>query len=927
MNRHKRQASFYPGSILRTSANWTFCLLLSLIAGACDRTTSAEHIAAGKAFWEEQRYKAAIIELKNAARKAPDDGIPRALIGQIRFELGEFDSALNNLDSARDLGVDDPRTRRTYLRVLNALGRNTQVVGALEEQSALSPDLAVILGDAYLQAGDLEKAQSQYFSGLHLARGLSGMAHLSYLNGDLAAASQYIEQAVTLEADDRKIWLLKSDIELATGNLEAALSALLIAEKLPGKIVAIQMGKARIFALKKEDDKALESLNKLTNIYKNFVPAYTMQATLHFRNGAYQKVLLALDQVPPENQSVLEIIRLRGLAHFQLKEFESASKYLSRYRKEGGKNEDATKTLAYMALQSGDPRKAIDLLRHISQAEDIASIQAIISQAHLQMGDITKAVGTLEQAIEALPNNPQLRRQLAGVLAADGDSQRAEEQLRFSLDLPEKNLKGYYLLAMLKLNQGETAESLKVAQNTIEAYPESPLGYFLRGMAQAADGQIESATKSYRRSLSSDPGYFPATKALADLAITRGALQDAFSIYREQAQAGSEQAALALIDIASTYQNSKQALSQAEAVVQQFPNSHLARLGLATLLMHDGDLDRAIDEAETGLKLGPNSPRLLVVLAEIALRQQDTTSARGRLRALTKLQNRGTTDSKIISRIAKIQLGLGNSTAAKQQYQRILAMTSTPPPEVLFNLSQLELADRNFTTAQKYAHQLANTSIPVQRLALLHADIDHAKGRTTESMQQYRRLADENYRPAFIKAAKWLLREKAYEEAAVFMGQWLRTHPQDKPVHKLIAAALIDMGKPKVAKEHYDAMLPTNDPVVLMNLALLYLSENKLGQAQKFAEQAYQNAPKNARAQDTLGWILLVRGDNQRAVELLEDSVKQDPKNGLTHYHLGMSLAKNGEAERAKTILSRSISLGGFTQMDAARAALQKLGS
>ncbi len=80
------------------------------------------------------------------------------------------------------------------------------------------------------------------------------------------------------------------------------------------------------------------------------------------------------------------------------------------------------------------------------------------------------------------------------------------------------------------------------------------------------------------------------------------------------------------------------------------------------------------------------------------------------------------------------------------------------------------------------------------------------------------------------------------------MGQWLRTHPQDKPVHKLIAAALIDMGKPKVDKEHYDAMLPTNDPVVLMNLALLYLSENKLGQAQKFAEQAYQNAPKNARS-------------------------------------------------------------------------------
>ena len=924
---YKSRTSFYPERILRTSVNWTFCLLLSLTAAACDRTTSAEHITAGKAFWEEQRYKAAIIELKNAARKAPDDGIPRALIGQIRFELGEFDSALNNLNSARDLGVNDPRTWQTYLRVLNAKGRNTQVVGALEEQPALSPDLAVILGDAYLQAGDLEKAQSQYFSGLHLAPGLSGMAHLSYLKGDLAAASQYIEQAISVEKDERNIWLLKSDIALATGDLEAAMSALLIAEKLPGKLVAIQMGKARIFALKKEDDKALESLTKLTNVYKNFVPAYTMQATLHFRNGAYQEVLQALDQTPPENQSDLEIIRLRGLAHFQLKEFESASKYLSRYRKEGGKKEDATKTLAYIALRSGEPRKAIDLLRHVSEADDIAGVQAIVSQAHLQMGEITKAVATLEQAIEALPDNPQLRRQLAAVLAADGNSQRAEEQLRFSLDLPEKNLKGYYLLAMLKLNQGETAESLQVAQNTIETYPESPLGYFLRGMVKEADGRVDDAKKDYQLALSSDPRYFPATKALADLAITRGALQDAFSIYGEQAQAGSEQAALALIDIATKHQNSKQALSQAGAVVQQFPNSHLARLGLATLLMHDGDLNRAIHEAEAGLQLGPNNPGLLVVLAEIALRQKDTTSARARLRALAKLQNRGATDSKIISKIAQIHLGLGNSTAAKQQYQRILATASTPSPEVLFNLSQLELADRNFTKAQKYAHQLADTSISAQRLALLHADINHAKGRTTESLQQYRRLASENYRPAFVKTAKWMLREKAYEEAVVFMDQWLRTHPQDKPVHKLIAAALIDMGKPKIAKEHYDAMLPTNDPVVLMNLALFYLSENNLGQAQKFADQAYQNAPKNARVQDTLGWILLVRGDNQRAVELLEDSVKQDPKNGLTHYHFGMSLAKNGEADRAKTILSKSIKLGGFTQMDAARAALQKLGS
>jgi predicted Zn-dependent protease len=54
---------------------------------------------------------------------------------------------------------------------------------------------------------------------------------------------------------------------------------------------------------------------------------------------------------------------------------------------------------------------------------------------------------------------------------------------------------------------------------------------------------------------------------------------------------------------------------------------------------------------------------------------------------------------------------------------------------------------------------------------------------------------------------------------------------------------------------------------------------------------------------DTLGWLLLERGEAARAVGLFEEAVAKAPGNPQFSYHLAQGLARADQKERAKEIL------------------------
>ncbi|HRC39740.1 MAG TPA: tetratricopeptide repeat protein, partial [Rubrivivax sp.] len=79
------------------------CLLVACSGGGND---AAALVASAKVYVEKRDYAAAVIELKSALQKAPDDREARLLLGRSLLQTGEPTAAAIELQKALDLGAD-----------------------------------------------------------------------------------------------------------------------------------------------------------------------------------------------------------------------------------------------------------------------------------------------------------------------------------------------------------------------------------------------------------------------------------------------------------------------------------------------------------------------------------------------------------------------------------------------------------------------------------------------------------------------------------------------------------------------------------------------------------------------------------------------------------------------------------------------------
>jgi tetratricopeptide (TPR) repeat protein len=106
----------------------------------------------------------------------------------------------------------------------------------------------------------------------------------------------------------------------------------------------------------------------------------------------------------------------------------------------------------------------------------------------------------------------------------------------------------------------------------------------------------------------------------------------------------------------------------------------------------------------------------------------------------------------------------------------------------------------------------------------------------------------------------------------------------------------------KAAIEHYQVVVkaaPGN--VAALNNLAWSMNEAKDPRALEVAEQAMTLAPQSAAVIDTVGIILLEKGDSKRAVELLKRAAGLAPKAADIRFHYAQALAKSGDKTAART--------------------------
>lgn len=898
----------------------------ALFLAACDSKTPEEHLTDAQAHAQSNEVRAAIIELKNALQKDPSSAAARALLGKMHYLVGNYQDAEKEFDRAIDLGVTDLDTRHYRLRTRLALGGYAQVIGDLEERTSLEPELAVVLGEAYFAGGDVQRARPLIEQGMHLAHGLVAASRMAASENDFERALSYASQAVAKDPNLTGAWLLKGELELAIQEGDAGLESFSTAAGLPGGDVLGGMGVVRAHLMLEQIDQARERVLALSASVRQFPPVDYLRGLVLYQAGDMEGAETALREVQSVAPEHMPTTYLMGIVQAELGRINQAKSMLRSYLNSAEDDISARKLLASLYMESGQAEEALDLLEDAASRTTDPQYWALLGNAQLRTGQAGQATESLMRAVELAPDMAAFRNQLAISLLSSGQDERAFAELNNAISLDEDQFQSELIKAMYALRAGDYEAATQSVDSIITKSPDSPVGYNLRGALYAAQDDAEQAEQAFRKALEVDPQYFPASESLARLLRQTDGEAPALQVYLDAVAAApdSEDAALSLVDHYAATGKIAEALQLAAETAAAHPESVRAKMAESRLLLVTRELERAEASARDILAFDAGNPDALLLLGQIQLAAGDLSGVGATAAELQRQVDRLGQSSNALAILAELQLRSGNLSLAKRNFQAAADLPAANPV-ALAGLAEIALREQDSSRADAYLQELAQLGVNDERTEMLRGEVHLQRGDSRSALAHFKEMWEKGSRGAMLRYSTLLHIEGESSEAVSVLESWLQNNPEDSGAKLALAGISLEQGDRNVAKARYEAMLPTSNGVVLNNLAWIYLEEgNDL--AESMARQALDALPGNADVLDTLGWILVTRGQRVEGMQYLKESARAKPDNPTVQYHLAVGYNESGQNDEARQILSDLLSRDvAFPERDEAERLLQQI--
>ncbi|MBK5293439.1 MAG: tetratricopeptide repeat protein [Acidobacteriia bacterium] len=465
-----------------------------------------------------------------------------------------------------------------------------------------------------------------------------------------------------------------------------------------------------------------------------------------------------------------------------------------------------------------------------------------VPDAPLVVGEFQVRLNRYEEAIriyrEGLarrgPNHKLFRERLIEVLMLKGDIPQARREVDQILKENPQSAAGYALRGILR-----TDSDIKGGVEDLSAAARiAPMNGFYRymlGQAHRKAGSIAEAETRLMEAIRLMPRHPQPLLALARLYMD-----------------GSKyaKADLAAGEIMALRPNNIEAL---EIRVE-------ARINLGLFGQVGSDLERLV-------RLTPDSPKSVFLLARMAQAEKNDAAALGYWRRLSKMQPGNlAVQQEILKRLHAA--GKPREVRAFLE-ERSKANPSDSAPVLV--LADWDLAQRDFTRAET---------------GYLAVTVKEA-----ENPHSWAGIGRIRYQSGQPKEA-----EKMFRKA-------LEVSPSDRIATLFLGLLLTEQGRHQEAIPVLEkgVILAPDDPYVFNNLAYaLAESGGDLDRALSLAQKAVSKAPQSVEVKDTLGWIYLKRRLLANAVEIFRANAEKQPGNPIWQYHLGLALWESGDKEGAR---------------------------
>ena len=919
---------------IQTVAMLSGALLLTSGMTACGKAQDSQTLVTeAKQYQQKGDNKAAIIQLKNALQKNPDDTEARYLLGTIYNESGDPQSAEKELRKALGLGMSSDKVLPNLGKTLLILGEFQKVLDETQRaaETKNSAEISTLRGNAYLALGKSREAKELFEQALKVnpdfADALIGMAKYSLSERNVDAATRFSEEAVTRNPRNTDAWLFKGDLLRAQGKTEPATAAYDQVLKLKPGNASAHTNKAFMEIGTGKFDVAQANIDAARKATPTSLIVFYAQALLDFRQEKHAAAWDSLQKILRVAPEHMPSILLAGAVQYSLGSMPQAEQHLKKYLERDPKNLYARKLLAATLLKTHQTQSAIDVLAPaLKDPQQDSQLFTLAGETYLQSKDFTKATEYFEKASAIDPKNPTLHTALGVSKLAQGESDRAVAELETAAGLDTKSSKPDVLLVMTHLRLKEFDKALAAAKSLEKEQPDNPLSHNLKGTAYLGKKDMASARASFEKALTYQPAYFPAVANLAQLDLLEkkpDAAKKRFEAILEQDKK-NVQAMTALASLALSQGKNNEATTWLERASQENPEALKPGVLLATHYLHSGEKQKALTLAQ-------------------------------------KLQATHPGDTETLELLAKAQFANGDKPGALNTYNRVIALKPDSAP-AQFQLASIHMAMQNQEAASKALKKALTLQADYLDAQLALATLEASQGKHEQALGIARQIQKKNEKSSvgyelegnlLMMQKKPDLAAKAFERAFSIsktgplmvklhaslnqagqgkaadsrLMQWLKEHPDDAQTRMYQAGVFLANKQNKAAIDQYQAVLRQNPNHVptLNNLAWLYQQENN-PRALEHAEKAHQLAPDNPAILDTLGWILVEQGDMTRGLPLLQKAVTQAPEAAEIRYHFVLGLVKSGDKAKARKELEQLLATGkDFPKIEAAKALLKQL--
>jgi tetratricopeptide (TPR) repeat protein len=731
--------------------------------------------------------------------------------------------------------------------------------------------------EAYLQAGEREKAEIEYLNVLRLeplhAPAIERLGEIYFEQGRFPRALVFLLKTRELDTNNIIARLRAAQSFMAVGQPKPARDEVLpVLEQQPTNETALLL---LVESLRSTNELAEveQRLAQLRPRLDNHPGLFLAQAALAMMrrdsNTAARASLEAVQRGPQSHVAHL----VRGGFLLTLNDLTNALRHFETAAQLAPVRSLVPVRYAELCLQLGERARGRAVLSNLlAQASDYLPAQVQMLKLELAEGRLDECEALIRRVLASENTHFDALVARGQVLLARGKREAALKELERVVGLYPKSAPAQYAYALTLLINGDETKAASALNQALSLEPNYPDAILLRARLDMRRGDAAAAVTALTELLRQRPRLVPARLALAEAYGLRGALPEALAIY--------------------------------QGLAKEFPRDPQFPFLIGLILRDQQKLDEAYHSFEQALALAPDNFQALRQLVELRLLRKEYDAARQLLAG--PLAKTPPTAAPLVL-LALTYLAQNDLARAEENLLKAIAAEPEARPAYLMLAQVLVAGGKQQQALERLEGLLAKNpkDLPaLLQVAMLRDSLDQPE----QAAEAYRKLLEINpkFHPALNNLAYLYCERLGRPDEALELAKQARElAPKDPATADTLGWAAFRKGDYAWAQpllEEAAQGLP-DDPEVQYHLGLV---RYMLGQ-EEAARAALQRAAAATRdfrgkkdAEAALAWLNLnPESLDARAADTLEKRLREAPADPVAVRRLAAFYERQGQTDRA----------------------------